>query len=113
MLFLRYKPALEAHVEDAVSISGKLVVDEYNRCLHLQAAWGPATLFWPAHWSACFEGKTIVVDETDQVVIRTGDEVRLCTRTIPESADIPVRRQLIDELPGGCVGASWLVDGVD
>ncbi|MBN2393504.1 MAG: hypothetical protein JXR84_22415 [Anaerolineae bacterium] len=114
VLFLRYKPTLEAYVEDAVSISGRLVVDEYNRCLHLQAAWGPATLFWPAHWSARFEGETIVViDETGHVVARTGDEVRLRTRTIPESADVPIRWQLIHELPGGCVSASWLVDGVD
>jgi hypothetical protein len=42
-----------------------------------------------------------------------GDEVRLRGRAIPHDADVAVYWQLINELPGECVGASWLVDGVD
>jgi hypothetical protein len=40
-----------------------------------------------------------------------GDEVRLRGRAIPHSGDDPVYRQLINELPGDCIGAVWLVDG--
>ena len=31
----------------------------------------------------------------------------------PHDYDVAVCRQLIDEMPGECRGASWLVDGVD
>jgi len=27
--------------------------------------------------------------------------------------DFAAYRQLVDELPGDCIGASWLVDGVE
>jgi hypothetical protein len=116
VLFLRYRPALDEQVVDEVSVSGKLVAYDYNRCLHLQTEWGPGsvTLLWPADWSARIDGETIaVLDGTGQTVARMGDEVRLRGREIPHSADVPVYRQLIDELPGDCVGASWLVDGGD
>ena len=116
VLFLRYKPALDEQVVDAVSASGKLVAYDYRRCLHLQTDWGPGavTLLWPADWSVCVDDETIVVlDGTGQVVARMGDEVRLRGRAIPHSADVAVYRQLIAELPGDCIGASWLVDGVD
>jgi len=116
VLFLRYKPALGEQVTEAVAISGKLVAYDYNRCLHLQADWGPGdvTLLWPTDWSARVDDETIVVlDGTGQVVARMGDEVRLRGRAIPHDADVAVYRQLIAELPGDCIGASWLVDGVD
>jgi hypothetical protein len=115
-LFLRYKPALDEQVVDAASASGKLVAYDYNRCLHLQTEWGPGslTLVWPTGWSARVEDETIaVLDGAGQVVARMGNEVRLRGREIPHSADVAVYRQLMDELPGDCVGASWLVDGVD
>jgi formylglycine-generating enzyme required for sulfatase activity len=71
-------------------------------------------LLWPADWSARANGETIaVLDGTGQAVARMGDEVRLRGRTIPHNADVAVYRQLMDELPGDCIGASWLVDGVD
>ncbi len=116
VLFLRYKPALDEQAVDDASISGKLVAYDYNRCLHLQADWGPGsvTLLWPADWSVRAEEDTIVVlDGMGQAVARMGDEVRLRGREIPQSMDVAVYRQLIDELPGDCIGASWLVDGVD
>jgi len=114
VLFLRYEPALDEQVTEAVAISGKLVAYDYRRCLHLQTDWGPGEvmLLWPADWSARVDGETIVVlDGTGQVVARMGDEVRLRGRAIPHDADVAVYRQLIAELPGDCVGASWLVDG--
>jgi hypothetical protein len=116
VLFLRYKPALDEQAVDEVSISGRLVAYDYDRCLHLQTDWGPGvvTLLWPADWSARVDGETIVVlDGTGQAVARMGDEVRLRGRAIPQSMDVAVYRQLIDELPGDCVGTSWLIDGGD
>jgi hypothetical protein len=115
VLFLRYKPALDEQVVDAMSISGTLAANDYRRCLRLYTEWGPGsvTLIWPADWSAQIEdGAIVVVDGTGQVVARVGDEVHLRGRAIPHDADVPVYRQLIDELPGDCVGASWLVDRV-
>ena len=114
VLFLRYKPALDEQVTEAVAISGKLVAYDYNRCLHLQTDWGPGdvTLLWPSDWSVRVADDTImVVDKRGQVVARMGDEVRLPGRAIPHSADVAIYRQLIEELPGDCIGASWLVDG--
>ena len=116
VLFLRYKPALDEQVAEGGPMAGKLVVYDYYRCLHLQADWGPGavTLLWPANWSARVDGETFVVlDGTGRVVARVGDEVHLRGRAIPHSADVAVYRQLIDELPGDCIGASWLVDRVD
>jgi hypothetical protein len=113
--FLRYKPALDEQVMEAISISGKLVVYDYRRCLHLQTDWGGEfTLLWPADWSVSIDDETIVVlDGTGQAVARMGDEVRLRGRAVPHDIDVAVYRQLIDELPGDCIGASWLVDGVE
>jgi hypothetical protein len=73
------------------------------------------TLLWPADWSARVnDDETIVVlDGTGQAVARMDDEVRLRGRAIPHDADVAIYRQLIDELPGDCIGASWLVDGVE
>ena len=53
----------------------------------------------------------VVLDAAGQVVARMGDAVRLRGRAIPHSGDDPVYRQLINELPGDCIGAAWLVDG--
>lgn len=116
VLFLRYKPALDEQVTNDVSASGKLVAHDYRRCLYLQTDGGPGsvTLLWPADWSVRVdEGTIVVLDGTGQAVAQMGDEVRLRGRAIPHSADVAVYRQLIDELPGDCVGASWLVDRVE
>jgi hypothetical protein len=115
-LFLRYKPALDEQATDVVSISGKLVAHDYYRCLHLQTDWGPGavTLLWPADWSVRVEGEAILIlDGMGQAVAQMGDEVHLRGREIPQSMDATVYRRLIDELPGDCIGASWLVDGGD
>jgi hypothetical protein len=115
-LFLRYKPALDQQIADAGSINGKLVVYDYYRCLHLQTDWGPGatTLLWPSDWSVrASDGEVIVIDGTGQAVAQVGDEVSLRGRAIPQSMDFAAYRQLVDELPGDCVGASWLVDGVE
>jgi hypothetical protein len=48
-----------------------------------------------------------------QAVARLGEEVRLRARAVPHSADVPTYRQLIDELPGDCIGTTWLVDGIE
>ena len=116
VLFLRYRPALDKQVTDVVSMPGKLVAYDLSRCLHVQTEWGPGsvTLLWPSNWSVRLDEETfVVVDGTGQAVARMGDEVRLRGRAIPHSTDGAVYRQLIDELPGDCVGASWLVDGVE
>jgi len=113
VLFLRYKPALDQQVLDSGSISGVLVAEDYNRCLHLQTDNGSnMNLLWPADWSARLEDQSVVImDAAGKVVARVGDEVHLRGRAIPHSGDVPVYRQLINELPGDCIGASWLVDG--
>jgi hypothetical protein len=116
VLFLRYKPALDEQVVDAVSVSGKLVTYDANRCLHLQTDWGPGvvTLLWPADWSMRIEdGTTVVLDGTGQAVARMGDEVRLRGRWVPYGTDTTLDQQLVEELPGDCIGTSWLVDGVE
>jgi hypothetical protein len=46
-------------------------------------------------------------------VARLGDEALLRGRAVPHTMDSPAYRQLIDELPGDCIGASWVVDGVE
>jgi hypothetical protein len=115
-LFLRYRPALDEQVADGGPMAGKLVVYDYYRCLHLQTDGGPGpfTLLWPSDWSVrASDSEVTVVDGTGQAVARVGDEVSLRGRAIPHSMDFAAYRQLVDELPGDCVGASWLVDGVE
>ena len=55
----------------------------------------------------------MVVDGTGQAVARVGDEVSLRGRAIPHSVDFAAYQQLVNELPGDCIGASWLIDGVE
>jgi hypothetical protein len=115
VLFLRYKPVLDEQIADGEEIVGKLVVYDYSRCLHLQTDGGPGTvtLLWPSDWSLrASDGEVTVVDGLGQAVARVGDEVFLRGRAIPQSTDFAAYRQLVGELPGDCVGASWLVDGV-
>jgi len=116
VLFLRYKPALDRQIADTGAIDGKLVIYDYYRCLHLQTEWGPGavTLLWPSDWSTRLnDGEAIVVDGTGQAVARVGDEVSLRGRAIPQDMDFAAYRQLVDELPGDCIGMSWLVDGLE
>lgn len=115
VLFLRYMPALDQQVVDSGSISGVLVSENYNRCLHLQTGNGSSiNLFWPADWSVNFEDQTaVVLDAAGNVVARMGDDIHLHGRAIPHSGDDPVYRQLINELPGDCYDAAWLVDGTE
>lgn len=116
VLFPRYKPALDRQIVDAGSMDGKLVAYDYYRCLHLQTDWGPGpvTLLWPSDWSVrASDGEIMVVDGSGQAVARLGDEISLRGRAIPHSMDFAAYRQLVDELPGDCVGASWLVDGIE
>ena len=116
VLFLRYKSALDEQVTEAASLAGKLVAYDGSRCLQLQTDWGPGvvTLLWPPDWSLrASDSEVVVVDGTGQTVAQVGDEVSLRGRAIPQSMDFAAYRQLIDELPGDCIGASWLVDGVE
>jgi len=116
LFFLRYKPALDEQVTGETTLSGTLVAYEYRRCVHLQTTTGPgvASLIWPPDWSLRVEGETAtILDGTGQAVARLGDEVRLRTRAVPHSADVPTYRALIEELPGDCIGATWLVDGIE
>lgn len=115
-LFLRYKPALDEQVAGGEPIAGKLVVYDYFRCVHVQTEGGPGpvTLLWPPDWSLrATDGEVAVVDGAGQAVARVGDEVVLHGRAIPHSLDFAAYRQLVEELPGDCIGASWLVDGVE
>lgn len=116
VLFLRYKSALDEQVTEAGSLTGKLVAYDGGRCLQLQTDWVPGvvTLLWPSDWSLRVADDAIaVVDGAGQAVARTGDEVHLRGRAIPQDMDFAAYRQLVDELPGDCIGASWLVDGVE
>jgi hypothetical protein len=115
ILFPRYKAALDEQVTDAQSIAGQLVAYDYQRCLHLQTeSWGPFTLLWPTDWSLqVTEDTATVVDGQGKSVAQLRDEVSLRARSVPHTADLPVYRQLIEELPGDCIGATWLVDDVE
>jgi hypothetical protein len=116
LFFLRYKPALDEQVTDETALTGTLVAYEYRRCVHLQTTGGPgvANLIWPPDWSLRVEGETATVEDgTGQAVAQLGEEVRLRVRAVPHSADVSAYRQLIDELPGDCIGTTWLVDGIE
>jgi hypothetical protein len=116
VLFLRYRPALDERVTEVASISGKLVAYDTNRCLHLQTEWGPGSvaLLWPPNWSLVVgDGAFVLQDEAGRRVATVGDEVRLRGRAIPHDADVATYRQLIDELPGDCVGLTWLVEKIE
>ena len=111
-LFLRYKPALSQQVTEPVSISGLLAYSANHRCPYLQSSsGGNPNLLWPPDWSARLDnGVMIVLDAAGQVVARSGEQVSLHGRAIPHSADFPAYGQLINELPGDCMGLTWLVD---
>jgi hypothetical protein len=112
LFFPRFKPALGEQVTDVVTLSGALAAHKERRCVHLQP--GLRTLIWPPDWSLQVEGETaMVVDGTGHAVAQLGDEVRLRARAVPQSMDAPAYRQLIEELPGDCIGATWLVDGIE
>jgi hypothetical protein len=116
LLFMHYKPALDEQVTDAESIAGKLVAYDYHRCVHLQTEWGSgvASLLWPPDWSLQASEDTVaILDGKGQVVAQLGDDVLLRARSVPHSIDSPIYRQLIDELPGDCRGATWLVDEIE
>jgi hypothetical protein len=115
-LFLRYQPALDQQAGDSELLAGRLVTYDYARCLHLQTDTGPGqyTLFWPLDWSLrAGDGEAAVVDGAGQVVARVGDEVSLRGRPVPQDMAFAAYEQLVNELPGDCIGASWLVDGVE
>jgi hypothetical protein len=112
IFFLRYKPALDEQVRGETSLAGTLVVQKERRCVHLQPGLG--TLIWAPDWSLRLEGETaMIVDGAGTPVAQLGDEVRLRARAVPHTMDAPVYAQLIEELPGDCIGATWLVDGVE
>jgi hypothetical protein len=116
VLFLRYRPALDAQVTDEELRAGTLVAYGYSRCLHLQSDGGPGpfTLLWPPDWSLRVVGGALTVaDGAGQAVARVGEEVALRGRAIPHSMEFPAYGQLVGELPGDCIGASWLVDSVE
>ena len=119
ILFPHYRPALDEQITGPQSISGrrsslegKLVAYDDYRCLHLQTeSFGPYTLLWPPGWSLqVVDGTPVVRDEEGRPVARLGDEVLLRARAVLHSWDSPVYRQLVDELPGDRIGATWLVD---
>ena len=113
-LFLQSRPPLVEQAEGPVSIEGKLESDSENRCLHVQKEWGAVNLIWPMDWSARVEdGVVIVRDVAGEIVAREGDALNLPGRKLPSGGDYPVYMQLIHELPGDCIGTSWLVDGGD
>jgi hypothetical protein len=116
LFFLRTQPALDRQVNGAETLVGTLVAHPYRRCVHLRTTGGPGvvTAIWPPAWSARAEDETaVILDGEGQVVARLGDEVRLRARAVPHSTDAPAYRKLIEELPGDCIGATWLVDGIE
>jgi hypothetical protein len=117
VLFLRRKPALDEQAMDVEFIAGDLVVTGERRCVHIQnMPLGPSSpmLFWPSDWSVQVDGDSIVIlDETGQAVAQQGDRVLLRVRAVPHTMNAPVYRQLIDELPCDCLGASWVVEKVE
>ena len=112
-LFLHYLPALDEQITEPVSIEGRLAAYDYLRCLHVETDMGGGyTLFWPEDWTARIEdGIAVVLDGLGEVVARVGDQVHLQGRAIPPDIEFPAYMQLVNELPGDCVGAGWLVDG--
>jgi hypothetical protein len=114
VLFPQYKPVLNQQIAGSQTVSGRLVAYDYYRCLHLQTeSFGPFTLLWPPEWSLqTMDGSPVVRNKEGRPVAQLGDEVLLSARSVPHSWDSPVYRQLVDELPGDCIGATWLVDEI-
>jgi len=121
ILFPHYSRALDEQITGArpiggrgSSLEGKLVAYDYRRCLHLQTeSFGPYTLLWPSGWALqVVDGTAVVTDQEGIPVAQLGNEVLLRARAVPHSWDSPIYRQLVDELPGDCIGATWLVDEV-
>jgi hypothetical protein len=115
VLFLRHKPALDAGLEETESLTGELVAYDYRRCLHLQQTdGGQLALLWPPDWSARVEGELVmVVDGTGKTVAQVGELVHLRGRAVPHTWESEIYRRLVGEMPGDCIGASWVVDGVE
>jgi hypothetical protein len=115
VLFLQYTQALGNQGLTPMFAIGKLEANDQNPCLHLrtEVMAQAITLLWPPDWSAQLEEGTIVVrDAQDQVVARMGDKVQMRGWGNPTSPNDPFN-QMIDELPGDCIGISSLVDGID
>jgi hypothetical protein len=112
-LFLRYKPGLSEQISQSGEVAGRLVVDEWQRCVHLYPApGGTGTLLWPSDWSLrVSDGEAAVVDGTGQAVASLGNQVSLLVRAVP--MDSAAYSRLVNELPCECMGSSWLVDGVE
>jgi hypothetical protein len=120
ILALHHKPALYeragAASAERESVSGDLVLYDGDRCPRLQTDGGPGpiTLLWPAGWSLRAEGDVVVVaDGTGRAIARSGEAVRLSGRSIPQTWESAVYRRLVNELPGDCPGAYWIVEGVE
>jgi phosphohistidine phosphatase SixA len=115
VLFLRHKPVLAEQIAETGSIAGELVLYDLQRCLRLRTdTAGTLTLLWPPDWAAQLANKAVMlVDGTGETVAQVGDRVQLRGRAVPHTTDSPVYRQLIDELPGDCIGATWVVDQVE
>ena len=113
IFFLRYKPALDEQVTGETALAGTLVAYAERRCVRLEGT-GGGTLIWPPDWSLRVEGDTAtILDGTGTPVAQLGDKVSLRARAVPHSTDVPTYRALIDELPGDCIGATWLVDEIE
>jgi hypothetical protein len=114
VLLPHYRPPLDEQISERETLSGKLVAYEYRRCLHLQnEAFGPFTLLWPPDWSLQVAGSAVLlVDREGTPLAQLGDTVQMRARSVPHTWDDPLYRQLVDELPGDCIGATWLVDEI-
>jgi hypothetical protein len=115
VLFPRYSPTLDGTITGGERLAGQLVAYDYRRCLHLQSdSFGPMTLLWPPEWSLQLaDGVPVVLDEQGTPRARLGDKLQLQTRSVPHTMESPVYRQLLEELPGDCIGATWLVDELE
>lgn len=116
VLVLRYTPTFAALAAAPVAVSGELVWYSDQRCLQLQTGQGPGpvTLLWPPGWSVRIEDEAaIVVDDAGQAVVRTGDQVALRGRPIPQDWSAELYQRAVQELPFDCCCAFVLVGTVD
>jgi hypothetical protein len=115
VLLLHHKPKLSAQIAESGPLAGKLVLYDPQRCLRLQTDTADElTLLWPPGWSVLVENEAVLlVDGTGETVARVGDRLQLRGRAVPHTMDSPAYRQLIAELPGDCIGATWIVDQVE
>ena len=110
---LKQTPVIDEWVTGKTMLTGKLVLVDH--CLRVQAT--DSTIeylpLWPPSYAVSLEHDSPeIVNGSEQVVARVGDEVCLSGGAITQ-ADAPKQyEQLRQKIPAACPGPYWLVSNI-